>query len=213
MIRVFLVDDHELVRSGLGRLMAETGDIRIKGSAASAAEALRRFNGPSFPFDVVLLDVSLPDGNGLDLIRSLRARAGAAIPVLVLSIHPEEQYAVRAVRKGASGYFPKDGAFEALAAAIRVVASGSRYLSPEVAEKLASEVVENRVTPGRPDLSDREFEVMRRIAAGQRSKDIATEMSLNAKTVATFKSRICRKTGLSGTAGIVRYALEHGIGR
>jgi DNA-binding NarL/FixJ family response regulator len=211
MIRVFLVDDHELVRSGLERLMAETRDIRIKGTAATAGEALRRFGAPAFPYDVVLLDVSLPDGNGLDLIRPLRARAGGAPPVLVLSIHPGEQYALRAIRKGAAGYFAKDGDFESLAGAIRTVAAGRRYLAPEVVERLACEVSGIRPSAPRTGLSDREFEVMRRIAAGQRSKDIADALSVSVKTVATFKARICRKTGLCGTAEIVRYALEHGI--
>ncbi len=211
MIRVFMVEDHELVRAGIERLMADTADIRVRGTAATAAEALRRFGGSQFPFDVVLLGISLPDGNGLDLIRPLRGRAGGAPPVLVLSLHPAGQYALRAIRKGAAGYFAKDGAFEALAGAIRTVASGRRYLPPELAEKIVAEVAENRGEPTCSGLSDREFDVMRRIASGQRSKDIAAALSLNVKTVATFKARICRKTGLSGTAEIVRYALEHGI--
>jgi DNA-binding NarL/FixJ family response regulator len=212
MIRVFLVDDHELVRSGLERLLAETPDIRIKGTAGTCAAASRRFRAATLPYDVVLLDVSLPDGNGLSLIPILRERDGGGPHVLVLSIHPEAGYAVRALRKGAAGYFAKDGAFDELAKAIRIVASGARYLTPAVAELVASEVAERRTMTPESGLSDRELEVMRRIASGQRSKDIAAAMAVDASTVATFKSRICRKMGLGGTADIVRYALERGIG-
>lgn len=212
MIRVFLVDDHELVRAGLERLMAGTPDIRIKASAGTVAEAERRIGAASFPFDVVLLDISLPDGNGLSLIRALRGREGGGPPVLVLSIHGEAQYAVRALQKGAAGYFEKGGALEALALAIRTVASGARYLTPELAERLAAEVAEHPPGAGGARLSDREIDVMGRIAAGRRSKDIASELAIDVRTVATYKARICRKLGLCGTADIVRYALERGIG-
>jgi DNA-binding NarL/FixJ family response regulator len=212
MIRVFLVDDHELVRAGLSKLMAGTRDIRITGTASSFAEASRIVAAASFPFDAVLLDISLPDGNGLDLIRPLRARKGGGAPVLALSIHPEAGYALRALRKGAAGYFPKDGNLETLARAIRTVAGGGRYLSSEAAEMAAEEVAERRAEEAAGGLSDREYEVMRRIAEGQRSKDIAAALSLSVKTVATFKARIGRKLGLDGTAAIVRYAVEHGVG-
>jgi two-component system, NarL family, invasion response regulator UvrY len=208
MIKVYLVDDHELVRSGIERLLADTRDIRVRATASNAAEARRRFAMATFPFDVVLLDISLPDANGLDLIQPLRARGAGAPPVLVLSIHPGDPYALRALRKGAAGYFAKDGSAADLAGAIRTVASGGRYLTTEIAELVADEVVSRGSRTGLPGLSDREFEVLRRIALGQRSKDIAAALSLNAKTVATFKARICRKTGLVGTADIVRYAME-----
>ena len=212
MIRVFLVDDHELVRAGLERLLAGTRDLRIAGTASTFAEASRRLAAASFPYDVVLLDISLPDGNGLDLLRPLRERPGRAIPALVLSVHPEAEYAVRALRKGAAGYFPKDGSAKGLAGAIRAVAAGGRYLSPEAAELAAAEVADRGAEPGQAALSDREYEVLRRIAAGERSKDIASALSLSVKTVATFKARVCRKLGLDGTAAIVRYAVDRGIG-
>jgi DNA-binding NarL/FixJ family response regulator len=212
MIRVFLVDDHELVRAGLERMMSGTPDIRIKGAAGSFAEAAARFRAASFPYDVVLLDISLPDGNGLSLIRPLRDREGGGPPALVFSIHGEAAYALRALRKGAAGYFAKDGSFEALAQAIRTVASGSRYLTPEVAERLASEVADHPAGGPGAGLSDRELEVMSRIAAGRRSKDIAAELAIDVRTVSTYKARICRKLGLCGTADIVRYAIERGIG-
>ena len=208
MIKVYLIDDHELVRAGIEQLLAETRDIRVRGTAATAAEARRRFSGTTFPFDIVLLDISLPDANGLDLIQPLRARGAGAPSVLVLSIHPGEQYALRAFRKGAAGYFSKDGSVAALAGAIRTVASGGRYVSAEVAETVAAEVAGSDNRTGLSGLSDREFEVMRRIALGQRSKEIAVALSLSVKTVATFKARVCRKIGLCGTADIVRYALE-----
>lgn len=207
MIRVWLVDDHELVRLGLERVLADTRDIRVRGTAATFGEARRILGGASFPYDVVLLDVSLPDGNGLDLIPAIRARVPAP-PVMVLSIHPEERYAMRAFRKGAAGYFVKDGAAEALAGAIRRVAAGGRYVTPELGERIAEGVGEDRSRQPHLDLSDREFEVMRRIAAGQRSKDIASDLGLSVKTVATFKARICRKAGFRGTADIVRYAID-----
>ncbi|HEY5997309.1 MAG TPA: LuxR C-terminal-related transcriptional regulator, partial [Candidatus Deferrimicrobiaceae bacterium] len=145
-------------------------------------------------------------------IPKLRERKGGGPHVLVFSIHPESEYAMRALRKGAAGYFAKDGAFDELTRAIRVVASGARYLTPEVAERVASEVADSRSETPEEGLSDRELEVMSRIAAGQRSKDIAKAMAVDASTVATFKARVCRKLGLGGTAEIVRYAVERGIG-
>lgn len=212
MIRVFLVDDHELVRRGIGRILAETRDIRVREVASTVAEARRRAESAVFPFDIVLLDISLPDGSGLDLIPALRART-PAVPVMVLSIHAEDRYAMQSFRKGAAGYFPKDGSVEALASAIRKVASGGRYVTPEIAERIVSDIGAEPARKGRLVLSDRELEVLRRIAAGQRSVEIAADLRLNVKTVATYKSRILRKTGLRSTAGIVRYADELGLMR
>jgi DNA-binding NarL/FixJ family response regulator len=211
MIRVLLVDDHELVREGLSRLFAETPDIRVKESAGSVAGAMRLIGRSRFPFDIAIVDVSLPDGNGLDLIRPLRARPGGGLPVLVLSIHSDAQYAIRALRKGASGYVTKDSPFGTLADAVRQVASGGRFLDGDLGERMAAEVAGESPGSSKPRLSDREFEVLRRIASGRRSKDIAAELSLSVKTVATFKARICRKTGLCGTAEIVRYAIDLGL--
>jgi two-component system invasion response regulator UvrY len=210
VIRVLLVDDHELVRQGLARILGETRDLRVAGEAATGREALERLSAPRARYDLVLLDISLPDMSGLDLLPLIRERC-ESLPVLVLSVHAESRYAVRALRKGAAGYLVKDAPVAELLDALRHVAKGRRYVSPALAESLVSGLTRKGDESFHSLLSDREYDVFRRIAAGQRTGEIAATLRLSAKTVNTFKARILRKTGLRGTADIVRYVLEHGL--
>lgn len=205
MIRVLVADDHAVVRRGLQEILADSTDMVAAGEASSAREVLRK--AQEGDYDVLLLDIVLPDGSGLEVLKQLRSLK-PDLHILILSIYPEEQYAVRALRAGAAGYLTKDSAPDELITAIRRAAQGGKYVSAALAEKLADEL--GGVTTLRPHeaLSDREFQVMRLLAAGKTGTEIAAELSLSVKTVSTYRSRILNKLNLKNTVEIVRYAIQ-----
>jgi len=206
MIRVLLADDHAIVRAGLKEILADTGDIEVTGEAANGQEVLARVFAQDF--DVAVLDMSMPGRNGIELIKLVKAEK-PKLRILVLSMHSEEQYAVRALKAGASGYLTKDSAADQLVAAIRRIAAGGAYVTPETAERLALSVAPRAVVAAHTLLSDREFQVFRMIARGVSVSQIARELSLSVKTISTHKTRILEKRGLANQAELVRYALEH----
>jgi DNA-binding NarL/FixJ family response regulator len=206
VIRLLVADDHAVVRSGIRHVIQETGDIVVADEAASGAEVLEK--AAKGAFEVILLDISMPGRGGLDVLKELRLRnTGAA--VLVLSIYPEEQYAVRALRSGAAGYLTKESAPEELIAAIRKVASGGKYVSAAMAERLATTLATPASGLLHEQLSDREYQIMCMMASGKTQTQIAEELSLSVKTIGTYRARILAKTGLRSNAEITRYALEN----
>jgi DNA-binding NarL/FixJ family response regulator len=206
MIRVLLADDHAIVRAGLRELLADTGDIAVVGEAGTGQEALARVREGDY--DVIVLDMSMPGRSGIELIKQLK-KEKPKLRILILSMHSEAQYAVRALKAGASGYLTKDGAADQLVAAIRRIAAGGAYVSPEAAERLAQDFGRPADAPPHTLLSDREFQVFKAIVSGKSITAIADDLSLSVKTVSTHKSRILEKMGISNQADLVRYAMRH----
>ncbi len=206
--RVLIVDDHAVVREGLARILAGAGEGWTVGEASSgfqALEWLRREHA-----DLVIVDLSMPGMSGLELIRRIRDEFGR-VAMLVLSMHAEEQYAIRAFKAGANGYVTKDGAStELIRAAIKVMGGGA-YVTPELAERVVLQLNGGVGEARHAQLSDRELEVLRRLVAGQRPTDIANALHLSVKTISTHKSRIQEKLDLPTLADLVRYGLEHGL--
>lgn len=205
-ISIVLADDHQLMREGLRRLLGATPGMRVVAEAANGHEVLEVLRRT--PVDVAVLDLSMPGMTGMDLIRRVKTEF-PEVAVLVLTMHAEEQYAMRAFRCGASGYLTKDSAGDELVHAIRKVAGGGGYVTASLAERLAMGLNAMRDAPAHASLSDREFEVFRRIVAGQRLTDIADELHLSVKTVSTHKARVLEKMGLDSTAALIRYGLEN----
>ena len=208
MIRVLLADDHAIVRAGLKELLTATGDLQVVGEATNGQEALAAVRKGGF--EVLVLDMSMPGRSGIELIKLVKAER-PALRVLVLSMHSEEQYAVRAVRAGASGYLTKETAAEELVSAIRRVAGGGAYVTPETAERLVRDAGAGAEREAHKKLSDREYEVFRMIVSGKSVTDIAGVLNLSVKTISTHKSRILEKMALATQADLVRYAVEHGL--
>jgi DNA-binding NarL/FixJ family response regulator len=206
VIRVLLADDHTVVRAGLKEILADTGDIAVTGEATNGQEVLARVRVDDF--DVAVLDMSMPGRSGIELIRLVKAEK-PKLRILVLSMHSEEQYAVRAIRAGASGYLTKEAAADEMVAAIRRIAGGGAYVSSETAERLALDANRTSDAPAHTLLSDREFQVFQMIARGDAIGAIAKQLSLSVKTVSTHKTRILEKMGLANQAELIRYALEH----
>jgi two-component system invasion response regulator UvrY len=206
MIRVLVIDDHAVVRQGLRQILAETTDIIVGADASSASQGLTRARAEQW--DVILLDLNLPDGHGLDVLKQLRSES-THVPILVLSMHPEDQFALRAIRAGASGYLTKNGAVDELATAIRMVVAGQHYLSPWLADRLAREATGDPSKAAHEQLSDREYQVLMRIASGKTTKDIAAELGLSPKTVGTYRSRLAEKMCLSTDAELTAYVFRH----
>jgi DNA-binding NarL/FixJ family response regulator len=209
-IHVLIADDHAIVRQGLKQILSETDDLVVAGEADDGAEALQLARQQVW--NVFLLDVSMPNRNGIDTLKQLK-KEFPKLPVLMLSMHPEEQYAVRALKAGASGYLTKQSAPEQLVTAIRQVAGGRKYVSPTVAMQLADAIANdsNSEQPPHELLSDREYEVLKLIATGKTLTQIAEELNLAVATISTFRARILTKLGLSSTAELIRYGLEHGL--
>ena len=205
MIRVLIADDHDIVREGVKQIVSETSDITVGGEARTGAEALDHARQGGC--DVVILDLNLPDRSGLDVLAQLRALNGD-VPVLILSMHGEASYAARALKAGASGYVSKSTAREHLVVAIRKLANGERFLTPELAESLAFGMMGAR-SSGHQSLSDREFQVLCLIASGRPPREIAAELNVSVKTVATHRARLLQKMGLRNNAELVRYAIDH----
>jgi two-component system invasion response regulator UvrY len=207
-MRILIVDDHAIVRHGLKTLLSEEFHGAAFGEASDAREALEQLRKKEWDF--ALLDVTLPGKSGLDLLKELKAE-WPSLPVLVLSGHPEDQFAVRVLKAGAGGYMTKESAPEELAKAIRKILAGGRYVSPTLAETLALGVTRDLTRMPHEALSDREYEVMSHIASGKTVTEIAEELSLSAKTISTYRTRVLEKLGIRNSAAIVQYAIRNGL--
>ncbi len=208
MTRIVIADDHALVRRGLVELLSELDDVRVVAEAESGDALLTAVRDQ--PVDVVVMDMSMPGPSGLDLVKSLKAEH-PRLPILVLSAHPEDQYAVRVVRAGAMGYLTKESAEADLVEAVRRVAAGKRYLTQALAASLLDALDLDPDQDPHTALSDREYQVLRLIASGMTVGDIGEHLSLSVKTVSTYRSRLLQKMGMTNNAEITRYALENGL--
>ena len=206
MLTVMICDDHPLFREGVKKILGRFHDIAVEGEAGSGPELLEALAVRRF--DVVILDLSLPGQNGLDVLSRLRGIEGAPA-VLILSMHPEAEYAVRALKAGAAGYVEKASVPEELITAIRRVASGGKYVSPGLAERLALELDGGRERAPHEDLSDREYQVLCLLALGKSLKEIAHELFLSPPTIGTYRSRVLQKLKLHNTAELIAYAIRH----
>lgn len=206
MIRVLLADDHTIVRTGLKEILADTGDIVVAGEANDGLEVLARIEEREY--DVLVLDMSMPGRSGIELIKQVKG-AKPRLRILVLSMHSEEQYAVRALKAGASGYLTKESAADQLVAAIRRVAAGGAYISAETAQRLALDLAPATEAPPHALLSDREYQVFQLIVAGKSVSEIAGELALSVKTISTHKTRIMQKMRMANQTELIRYAIRH----
>ncbi len=208
MIRVLIADDHAIVRKGLVQIASESREIEMRGEASEYSSLMKLMKDE--PCDVLLLDISMPGKNGIDVLKIVREQYPKA-HVLILSMYPEDQYAIRALKAGAAGYLTKDSAPERLVEAILSVSRGKKYITPKVAEMLATHLVTD--TEGAPHelLSDREFQTMRLIASGKQLSQIADELALSPKTVSVYRARVLEKMQLKNNAEITHYAIKHGL--
>jgi two-component system invasion response regulator UvrY len=207
MIKILVADDHAIVRRGVVQILAEIPEAAID-EAASAREVLQAVRYHNY--DALVLDIAMPDSLGLETLQQVH-RLKPDMPVLMLSISPEKQYAIRALKAGAAGYLTKASAPDELVAAVRQVVQGGKYITRSLAEKLAIHMDDTSQRSPHETLSDREYEVMRLLSAGKTVTEIATALTLNVKTVSTYRSRILEKLDLKNTAEIIRYALERGL--
>lgn len=207
-IHVLIADDHAIVRQGLRQILSETEDLVVAGEADDGAEALQLARQQAW--NVFLLDVSMPNRNGIDTLKQLK-KEFPRLPVLILSMHPEEQYAVRALKAGASGYLTKQSAPEQLVTAIRQVAGGRKYVSPAVAQQLVAALSKDSDKLPHERITDREYQVLVMIAAGNSLSQIAEELNLGVATVSTYRARLLEKMALKSTAELIRYGLENGL--
>lgn len=208
MIRVCVVDDHAVVREGLKRIIAENPGMSVTAEAGDGIQAMQVIHNE--PCDVVLLDITMPDRNGLDVLKQIHSES-PRLPVLVLSMHSEDQYAVRVLRAGAAGYLTKESAPAKLVQAIRKVVRGGKYVSPTLAEKLIYDLNRDSTKPTHEILSDREYQVLCMIASGKTVTMIATELALSVKTVSTYRVRILEKLNMKNNAELTRYAIKEGL--
>lgn len=208
MIRLLIADDHPLVRAGFHQLLAEEPDIRVVGEAVDGHDLLAQL--PTTPADVVVLDVTMPGPGFLPLVARLRAEY-PAVRILVVSVHPEGEMALRSLQAGAAGYVDKTRSAAELVAALRKVHAGGSYVTPTLAERLADALAAGRAPHPRDGLSAREDEVLRLLGAGKSNKEVAAMAGVSPKTVSTYRARILRKLRLRTNADLVRYALEHGL--
>lgn len=208
MIRIVIADDHAIVREGLKRIVASADDMEILAEAADGAEVLQRVREADF--DLLVLDLSMPGRSGMELIKLVKAER-PQLRILVLSMHQELQYAVRAIKSGASGYLTKESAPAQLVLALRKIASGGAYISTEVAEQLALGVMPGATSATHEALSAREFEVFRLLAAGASVSDIAARLNVSVKTASTHKANLMHKMALNNQSELLRYAIRHGL--
>lgn len=207
-MKILIVDDHVVVRRGLKQMLADEFRGAVFGEAGTAAEAVKQAHAAKW--DLVLLDLNLPGRDGLDVLVDLKtARPG--LPVLVLSMHPEAEFAVRAIKAGAAGYLTKQSAAEELVDAVRKAAKGGRYVTVSLAEKLAADLAGGASQAPHEELSDREFQTLRLLAGGKTVKEVGAALGISGKTVSTYRSRILEKLRLRTTADLVRYAVQHGL--
>ncbi len=205
MIKILIADDHAIVRRGLKQILTETPDMIVAGEAYNGQDLLEKMR--SDQWDVVVLDISMPGRGGLDILKQLKSER-PKLPVLMLTIHPEDQYAVRVLRAGASGYLTKESAPDHLVEAIRKVARGGKYISPHLAERLAFSLESISERPPHEMLSDREFQVLRLIASGKTVKEVGEELSLSVKTISTYRTRILEKMRMKNNAELTHYAIQ-----
>lgn len=206
--KILIADDHTIIREGLKQIISETPDMTVADEAIDGHEVLNK--ALKHDYDVVILDITMPGINGLDVLKQIKAQK-PKLPILVLSVHPEEQYAVRTLKAGASGYLTKESAPDELIAAIRKVSVGKKYVSFSLAEKLALELEIDHEKPLHDMLSDREYQVMCMIASGKTVKDIAKELFLSEKTISTYRSRILEKMKMKSNIELTHYAIKHGL--
>jgi two-component system, NarL family, invasion response regulator UvrY len=209
VIRIAIVDDHAILRSGLKQFLCQQADLRVVGEASSGREAIDLVRSTP-DLDVLVLDLSMPGQSGMDALAMIRAKA-PDVGVLILSGYPEQHYAMSMIRQGASGYLSKECEPAEIVDAIRTIAMGRRYISPTVAELLAQQL--DRRSGGAPheQLSDREFQVFLKLAKGESAGDVATELSLSVKTVSTYRTRLMEKMHLASNSDLTYYALKHSL--
>jgi len=208
MIRVLIADDHAILRRGLKEILTREFKDAVCGEAENAQQTLAQVQGRGW--DLVILDVSMPGRSGVDVLGDVK-RVRPKLPVLVLSMHPEDQYAKRVLKAGAAGYMNKETAPEELIKAIRKVLAGGRYVSSGLAEKLALDLNENAGRPAHENLSDREFEVLRMMASGKTVTQVAESLHLSVTTVSTYRARILEKMQMTTTAELMHYALRNNL--
>jgi two-component system invasion response regulator UvrY len=205
-IRVFIADDHAIVREGLKQILADSRDIVVAGEAENGLDAIRLF--PKSRCQVMLLDISMPDKNGIEVLKQIK-KEHPDTQVLMLSMHREDQYAIRSLKAGAAGYLTKQAAPKELVVAIRQVASGQKYVSAALVQALAQQVGDDHATPAHDTLSDREYQTLMLIASGKTVGDIATELSLSVKTVSEYRARLLTKMKLKNSAELTHYAIRN----
>ncbi|HKZ57082.1 MAG TPA: response regulator transcription factor [Thermodesulfovibrionales bacterium] len=206
MMKILIADDHAVVREGLKQILSESPDMVVAAEASTGPEVLEKIGKDDF--DLVVLDIAMPGRGGLDILKEIKNKK-PRLPVLILSMYPEEQYAVRVLKAGASGYMTKESAPHELVKAIQQISKGKKYVSPSLAEKLALDL---EITTGRPpheSLSDREYQVMCMIASGKTLKEIAEKLSLSIKTISTYRSRILEKMNMKSNAELTHHAIKN----
>ena len=208
MIKILIVDDHVIVREGIKRIINDTKDIKIVSEAANGHDAMELISKNKY--DLILLDISMPGENGLQTLKLIK-KHNNKIPVLMLSMHSEEQYAMRSIKAGASGYLTKDTASSQLVTAIRKINNGRKFISKEVAELLATNLYHEDEKEPHEHLSDREFEILKMIASGGTVKSIAEELSISPKTVSTYRTRILDKLSMRNNSDIIHYVIDYNL--
>jgi len=208
MKRIIIADDHEIVRAGLKQIIADDPDLSVEGEAGDGQELLEKLR--KVKFDLVLLDMKMPGRSGLEILKQLKIEH-PSLPVLVLSMHSEEQYAVRTIKAGASGYITKETAPDKLIEAIRRVCSGGKYISQSLAEKLADSISDSQSKPPHEYLTDREFQVMCMIASCKTISEIARELFLSVKTISTYRQRILEKMSMKNNAELTHYMISNDL--
>jgi len=208
MIRILVADDHPIVREGLKKIFSKSGQIEVAGEARTGQEVLNKF--AKNEYDLVLLDITMPGTSWLDVLKGIKARR-PDVPVLILSMHKDEEYIVRALKAGASGYLTKESIMTELVKAVEKVTRGGRYISESVADRLLGYFDDHPDRPPHKALSDREYEVMLRLAGGRTTKQIAEELFLSVNTISTYRARILEKMKLKNNAELIRYALKNDL--
>lgn len=205
-IRVLIADDHAIVREGLKQIIGDSGLITVTGEAENAQQAIQKVREGGF--DVLLLDISMPDRNGIDVLKQVKKEL-PGLPVLMLTMHREDQYAIRAMKAGASGYLTKQSAPSELVNALQLVAIGRKYITPSLAEEMANQIGDDPGKPLHEILSDREFQTLIMIASGKTVTEIAVELSLSVKTISMYRARLLQKMRLRHNAELTHYAMRH----
>jgi len=208
MIKILIADDHSIVREGLKQIVAESPEMAVRGEAVNGQQVLELVHKTNY--DLILLDIAMPGRGGIDTLKQLKIEK-PEIPVLILSMYPEDQYAVRAIKAGASGYLTKESAPEELIGAIKKVAQGGKYVSTDLAEQLVENLGKNAEETDHTTLSDREYQVMIMIASGKTVKEVADELSLSVKTISTNRTRALKKMGMKNNAEFAYYAIKQGL--
>jgi two-component system invasion response regulator UvrY len=208
MIRILIADDHFIVRQGLKQVISDTPDLQIENEACDGQEVLSYIRKNDY--DIVILDISMPGRNGIEVLKEIKT-IKPNIEVLILSMHPEEQFAIRALRAGAAGYLTKKSISQEIVSAIRTISSGRKYVSPSVAQTLAFEIEEDTQKAPHETLSDREYQVMCLIASGKAVSEIADELALSVQSISTYRSRLLEKMKLRNNAEITHYAIKNGL--